>query len=128
MRLVDVALPIPLFRSFSYLVPDGFGDRVCPGARVLVPVRGARAIGIVLGESTGEPPANAKAIIEVPDAKPVFDAPLLATGNWIARHYHAPIGLTLRAMLPAPLTGRRAPDSAYEDGTRADARATSFPR
>jgi primosomal protein N' (replication factor Y) len=109
-RLVDVALPIPLFHAFSYAVPATLETRVVPGARVVVPVRGARAIGIVLGESEGKPPAGIKAILEAPDRAPVFDAAMLATGRWIARHYHAPIGLTLRAMLPGPLTGAARPE------------------
>jgi primosomal protein N' (replication factor Y) len=107
--LIDVAIPIPLPRAFSYSVPEELRKRAVPGARVLVPIKGSRAIGIVIGESTGEPPKNTKPILEAPDETPVFDAALLSTGLWIARHYHAPIGLTLRAMLPAPLLGAARP-------------------
>ncbi|MHB1311563.1 MAG: primosomal protein N' family DNA-binding protein, partial [Gemmatimonadaceae bacterium] len=38
-RLVDVALPLPLFRSFTYAVPDSARHPVEPGARVVVPFR-----------------------------------------------------------------------------------------
>jgi primosomal protein N' (replication factor Y) len=107
-RLVDVALPIPLFRTFTYSVPDELSARVVPGTRVLVPVRNARAIGVVLSEGAA-PAGEIKPIISVPDEKPVLDSALLETGRWIARHYHAPIGLTLRAMLPAALVGATKP-------------------
>ena len=90
-------------------MPDALKHRALPGARVLVPIRGSKAIGIVLREATGDPPKNPKPILEAPDEAPVFDDALLATGMWIARHYHAPIGLTLRAMLPAPLVGAARP-------------------
>ena len=104
-RYVDVALPIPLFRTFTYSVPDALSERAGPGARVVVPVRGTRAIGIVVSRTETAPPSGAKDILDAPDDAPALDAPLLATANWLSRHYHAPIGLTLRAMLPASLTG-----------------------
>lgn len=103
-RHVEVALPIPLFRTFTYAVPDALGERVGPGTRVVVPVRGRRAIGIVVAETTEVPDAAIKPLIAAPDDAPVFDDALLATGLWVARYYHAPVGLTLRAMLPSNLT------------------------
>ena len=111
-RYVDVALPIPLFRAFTYAVPEELSSRVVAGARVVVPVRKTRAIGIVLGDAAGAPKVEAKPISAAPDATPVFDAPLLTTARWIARHYHAPIGLTVRAMLPAALAGATRPEPA----------------
>ena len=44
-RLVDVALPIPLFRTFTYAVDGETRHPLVPGARVVVPVRGGRAVG-----------------------------------------------------------------------------------
>ncbi|HKS06766.1 MAG TPA: primosomal protein N' [Gemmatimonadaceae bacterium] len=111
-RYVDVALPIPLFRAFTYAVPEELSSRVVPGARVLVPVRNTRAIGVVVGDASGAPVTGVKPIAGAPDAKPVFDAALLATAQWIAKRYHAPIGLTVRAMLPAALAGATRPEPA----------------
>ncbi|MFL5540592.1 MAG: hypothetical protein ACJ8J0_16495, partial [Longimicrobiaceae bacterium] len=34
---VEIALPLPLPRTFTYRVPDGLRGRARPGARVLVP-------------------------------------------------------------------------------------------
>ena len=48
-RLVDVALPLPLFRTFTYAVPDGLRHAVSAGARVVVPFRNRTVIGVVLG-------------------------------------------------------------------------------
>ncbi len=77
--------------------------------RVLVPVRGRRAIGIVLGPATGEGVKNAKDILDAPDAEASVPAELLALARWIADYYVAPVGLVLRAMLPSALTGSRVP-------------------
>jgi primosomal protein N' (replication factor Y) (superfamily II helicase) len=108
-RFVSVALPLPLFQTFTYSVPEGAEHPPAPGARVLVPVRGRRAIGIVLGPASGEGIAHPKDILDVPDAEPAVPAELLSLAAWIAEYYVAPIGLVLRAMLPSALTGARVP-------------------
>ncbi len=104
-RLVDVALPLPLFRAFTYAVPDGLRHAVRAGSRVVVPFRNRAAIGIVLGESTGDAlgGAEAKPIIDAPDAQPAFRADLLAVGKWMAEYYVSPLGMVLRAALPAAM-------------------------
>ena len=104
-RLVDVALPLPLFRTFTYEVPDGLAHAVQAGARVVVPFRNRTAIGIVLGESAPESlgGAVAKPIIKAPDAAPAFRADLLAVGKWMADYYVSPVGMVLRAALPAAM-------------------------
>ncbi len=107
-RYLEVALPLPLFQTFTYSVPDG-AALPAPGMRVLVPVRGRRAIGIVLGPATGEGVKNLKDILDAPDAEASVPAELLALARWIADYFVAPVGLVLRAMLPSALTGSRVP-------------------
>ena len=43
-RCVEVALPAPLFRTFTYSVPDGIAMPIPAGSRVVVPFRNRRAI------------------------------------------------------------------------------------
>ncbi|MFN9423129.1 primosomal protein N' [Gemmatimonas sp.] len=102
-RCVDVALDVPLFRTFAYRVPAEMAWPIAAGTRVLVPFRNRTAIGICLGET--EPPAGVtlKALRAVVDDTPSLPAPLLHTARWIADWYAAPLGLTVRAMLPAAL-------------------------
>ncbi len=103
-RCVSVALAAPLFRSFTYSVPTGIAMPIPRGARVVVSFRNRREVGVCLGEVT--PPAGVvlKPIESVIDATTSFTEPLLQTAEWIANWYAAPLGLTLRAMLPASLT------------------------
>src|ERR687893_716117 len=54
--LVDVALPIPLFRTFTYEVNGEAAHPVTTGSRVVVPFRQRKEIGIVVGE--GKPRAG----------------------------------------------------------------------
>ena len=105
-RLVTVSLPVPLFRTFAYEVPDELTGRVVVGARVVVPLRGGREIGIVTSlEATLPPGVTAKRILGAPDAEPALAPALLELADWISGHYATPAGLVLRAMLPGTLTG-----------------------
>ncbi|HEV8598112.1 MAG TPA: primosomal protein N', partial [Gemmatimonadales bacterium] len=104
-RFAHVALPLPLFEPYSYRVPEILADRVVPGARVVVPVRRRELVGIVVAADAEQPSRETREILAAPDAEPALPAPLLRTAEWMAGYYGAPIGLTLRAMLPAPLWG-----------------------
>jgi primosomal protein N' (replication factor Y) len=104
-RLVQVALPLPLAEPYTYAVPETLGDRVVAGARVVVPVRRRELIGIVVGEALEPPAMVAREILGAPDAEPALLPDLLRTAEWLAGYYGAPLGLTLRAMLPAGLWG-----------------------
>ena len=123
--LVDVALPVPLFRTFTYRLPEGLRGSVGAGSRVVVPFRNRNEIGLVVGtpESAG---VKLKDVLDAPDDAPVMDEPMLALGRWIADYYVAPLGVVLRTMLPAALTGVSAPVPARK--TRRVARiATELP-
>ena len=108
LRCVEVALAVPLFRTFTYAVPDGVAMPIPPGSRVVVPFRNRREIGICLGEIDAPVGVALKLIESVADGVPSIPEPLLATARWISDWYAAPIGVTLRGMLPAALTGVRA--------------------
>ena len=108
-RCIAVALPAPLFRSFTYLVPEGVAWPVSVGSRVLGSFRNRPEIGICLGEV--EPPEGVtlKPITAVVDDSPTLPAPLIAMAQWISEWYASPIGLTLRSMLPTALTSAASP-------------------
>ncbi len=104
-RLFEVALPVPLFHTFTYAAPEELADSIAPGSRVVVPVRTRRAVGIVMGgESTRPSGARTRSIVSVADMEPVLSASMLTLCAWIAEYYVVPIGLVLRAVLPAALT------------------------
>ena len=107
--LLDISLPLPLFRTFSYRVPEGLSGSVAPGSRVLVPFRNKREIGIVLGAAEPREGVKYKDIIAAPDDAPSVDPPMLALCRWIAEYYVVPLGVALRCALPAALTGAAAP-------------------
>ena len=109
-RLLEVALPVPLDRTFSYAFGDEGEREVVPGSRVVVPFRSRREVGIVVGTREEVEPARPyKAILAFPDDEPVLAPALFATCRWVATHYVAPLGVTLRAALPVLLGSATAP-------------------
>ena len=108
-RLIEVALPLPLFQTFTYAVPDSSLDVPAPGSRVVVPVRGSRAVGICLGPSDGAGVKSPREVLDVPDVEPALSPAMIALCRWIADYYVVPLGVVVRAALPALLTGAAAP-------------------
>src|SRR5918999_457200 len=112
--LIDVALPVPLFRTFTYELNGDAAHPVTMGSRVVVPFRQRREIGIVVGEGRPRAGVSPKRVLEVPDAAPVIGEPLLALCRWMAEYYVAPIGVALRCALPAALSGAASPAPAVK--------------
>jgi primosomal protein N' (replication factor Y) len=106
---VDVALPLPLFQTFTYRVDGTPKHAVRPGSRVVVPIRNKRAIGIVVGEVAEPSGVKARAVLDVPDAVPAITPPLLELARWISEYYVVPLGIVVRSMLPATMTGAAVP-------------------
>src|SRR5581483_1912151 len=104
-----------LFQTFTYAVPDTATHPIVRGTRVVVPFRSRRVIGICTGLRS-DPPARGtpKAVLEVPDPTPVLDQSLMALCEWMAEYYAVPLGVAVRAALPAALTGAAAPHPAQK--------------
>jgi primosomal protein N' (replication factor Y) len=99
--LADVALPVPVARAFTYVVPLRLGDRAVAGARVLCPFGSRRLVGVVLRAYRGGAPAGAKSLLDVVDDRaPTVPEDLLDFLRELARYYLAPIGEVVRLALP----------------------------
>ncbi len=109
MPLISVALPLPLFRTFTYRVPDEVRGCTAVGSRVVVPFRNGSELGIVIGEASPKGGMKVKDIIAAPDEAPIMDESMLALCRWIAEYYVVPLGVALRSALPAGLTGADVP-------------------
>ena len=105
-QFVDVALPVPLERAFTYAVT---GDAPAVGARVLVPFSGQRLMGVVLRVHSDEPAAGIeiKPVQQVLDDAALLPDDLMRLAEWIAQYYVAPLGEVLRGMLPLNAEIRR---------------------
>src|SRR5437867_4450134 len=105
MTHAAVVLPVPVSRSYIYEVPETLTARVVSGARVVVPLRRRSVVGIVTEAGSHLPAAGieVKPIIAALDDEPAISPPLLELGRWMSDYYGAPLGLSLRAILPGPL-------------------------
>jgi len=102
----DVALPVPLDRTFTYTVN---GVEPAIGARVLVPFGGQRLMGVVV-RVHDERPTDAvaiKPVQQVLDDAPLLSDELMHLAKWIAQYYVAPLGEVLRGMMPLAAEVRR---------------------
>jgi primosomal protein N' (replication factor Y) len=102
----EVALPVPLERAFTYAVREG--QQPQRGARVIVPFRNEKLIGVVTGLSATAPPEFETRFLEaVLDDEPLLSDSLLKLAEWMAQYYLAPLGEVLRGMLPLMAEVRR---------------------
>ena len=100
VRTCEVALPLPLRTTFTYLVPEALDEGMVDGARVVVPFRNRAMLGVVLGRGDSPDGASLKNVTEIIDLLPALSPRLIELARWISNYYLSPIGETLRAMLP----------------------------
>jgi primosomal protein N' (replication factor Y) len=105
--LVEVALPVPIDGTLTYALPAGV--TVEPGTRVLVPFRKTRKVGWVVSRTSGEPPEGVRRVEEILDESPSVPPELLRLCSWMSEYYVAPLGVALRAALPAFLSSASRP-------------------
>lgn len=103
-HFIDVILPIPLEKLFTYHVTEAEANFIKPGTRVAVPF-GKQKIytALVLHIHQEEPTAyEAKAIHQILDKTPIVTSQQLKLWSWISRYYMCTLGDVLRAALPSP--------------------------
>lgn len=104
----EVALPVPLRSTFTYVVPASLSEIVVPGSRVVVPFRNRAMVGLAVELTHQRPDAQPlKEIVELLDPVPALPPRLVELGLWVARYYLAPPGEVFRAMLPPLVELRR---------------------
>ena len=102
----EVALPVPLDHTFTYGIRLGQSPK--RGARVIVPFRNEKLIGVVTAlEAKASPDFEVRFLETVLDEEPLLSEHLLELGAWAAQYYLTPLGEVLRAMLPLTAEVRR---------------------
>ncbi|RZF91381.1 primosomal protein N' [Pseudoalteromonas sp. N1230-9] len=113
MHFVEVAIKVPLPRTFDYKVePLLHNTELQPGMRVLVPFGPQKKVAVILATktSTDIPKEKIKAIIEVIDEAPILSKRHLELLKFTARYYCYPLGETIHTALPAALRQGECPD------------------
>lgn len=113
MRIVRVALPIPLPQAFDYTCKDACETDV--GRCVRVPFGRGEKSGVIvaLPQASEVDTARLKPVIHVQREVDALPADWLALVAFVARYYHAPLGEVIALALPPGL--RRADGVSSED-------------
>ncbi len=104
-RFVDVILPLPLPRYFTYSLPGEYADAVKPGCRVIVPFGKRKFYTAIAVEIHHRAPLDyeTKEIVSLLDESPILRAPQLKFWEWIASYYLCSVGEVYKAALPSGL-------------------------
>jgi len=99
---INVILPLPLEKQFTYEVTPDEAEFLQPGMRVAVPFGKTKIYtGIVAGIHQNAPQKyEAKPIEQILDESPVVTRHQLKFWDWIARYYMCAEGEVLKAALP----------------------------
>jgi primosomal protein N' (replication factor Y) len=100
---VEVAVDLPVYQSFTYLLPPSLLSFAAPGKRVLAPLGNRRVTGYILDFSG--PPENQKAkrVLDILDEAPLFPAAMIPLFHWVSEYYIHPLGMVIKSALPGGL-------------------------
>jgi primosomal protein N' (replication factor Y) len=100
---VNVILPIPIHKEFTYRVPFEMNDSIVIGGRVIVPFGKSKLLTGIVTKITEVAPTEyiAKYIEHILDDEPIITKEQYHFWQWIANYYMAPIGDVMNAALPS---------------------------
>lgn len=98
---VQVAIPLPVRKLFTYSVPSELKSQIQIGIRVVVPFAKRTLTGFVISvKGKAEYTKEIKPIFDVLDDKPIFDEKIYKFYKWVADYYLCSIGEALRNSVP----------------------------
>lgn len=101
-RHVQVAVPVPLRRLFTYAVPKALAAQVSLGVRVAVPFGNRKLAAYVVADEVAPDAAmKVRPIAAVLDSEPLFPPELFTFLLAAADYYMHPLGEVLRVAAPA---------------------------
>ena len=102
-NFIDVILPIPLEKLFTYQVTEAEADFLKVGMRVSVPFGKSKIYTALVVQKHHNPPQiyEAKDIHQILDEAPIVTSIQLKYWDWIAKYYMSTIGEVMRAALPS---------------------------
>lgn len=100
----EIILPLPLYGTFTYEIPEEKIREVQAGVRVLVQFGSKKYYtGIVKHTHNLQPGYAVKPILEVMDSRPIVRYPQLKLWEWIAEYYLCTTGEVMKAAVPTGL-------------------------
>ena len=103
--IARIAVPVPLYSLFDYLIPPELGTKPAQGCRVMVQFGRKQLVGIVMSveHESAFPLSKLKPLIDIIDNEPVLSGDLIKLLKWSASYYHHPLGDVIFSALPKRL-------------------------
>jgi len=105
-EIVEVAVGLPVFKTFHYRIPEKMKDSLQVGMRVLVPFKGRKVTGFSI-DLLDQPPKDVEEkLLEVEDLldeAPLIVPLMLRFYRWISDYYLYPLGEVIKTGLPPGL-------------------------
>lgn len=104
-RFVEVAVPLHVFQTFTYRLPEPLAENASIGARIVVPLGRRLTTGYIVALNEGssfesDAEHEIKDASEILDTVPILTPELLEITKWVADYYAAPWGEVIKAALP----------------------------
>jgi primosomal protein N' (replication factor Y) len=105
-EIVEVAVSLPVSKTFHYLISEKIRESIQVGMRVLVPFKGRKVTGFVI-DLLDQPPKGIEEklqeVEELLDEAPLIDPQMLRFYRWISDYYLYPLGEVIKTGLPPGL-------------------------
>jgi len=105
-EIVEVAVGLPVFKTFHYRIPEKMIGSLRVGMRVLVPFKGRKVTGFSI-DLVDEPPKGVeeklREVEDLLDEAPLIDPQMLRFCRWISDYYLYPLGEVIKTGLPPGL-------------------------
>ena len=105
-KIVEVAVGLPVPKTFHYSIPEKMKDSLQIGMRVIVPFKGRKVTGFAIDLLDCPPKGLEEKLLEVedlPDEVPLIDMKMLRFYRWIADYYLYPLGEVIKTGIPPGL-------------------------
>lgn len=102
-HFIDVILPIPLEKFFTYHITEAESEFLSPGMRVSVPFGKNKIYTAIVYQVHKNPPLvyEAKDIHQILDESPIITPTQLQLWLWMSAYYMCSVGEVMRAALPS---------------------------
>lgn len=105
-EIAEVAIGLPISKTFHYLIPERMKEPIQIGMRVLVPFKGRKVTGFIidlLDEAPKELEGKLREVEELLDEAPLISFQMLRFYRWISEYYLYPLGEVIKTGLPPGL-------------------------
>jgi len=103
LHYIDVILPIPLQKLFTYGITEAEASFLKVGMRVAVPFGKSKIYTALVQRIHNDKPQayDAKEIHQILDDEPIVNLQQLSFWSWISNYYMCTLGDVMRAALPS---------------------------